>query len=372
MVSDSRKRFHFSRPNRDFRAVLAASCSAALLIYYPGPYHLMPSLNLLGWAELRGQPQTPEMLQQLLCAGPAAVRELGGEFFIEWEGCSARDHFGIVPAPGPAGKVVCHGELVGEVRPGPFGLDVEAAIGEAVLLRSGHGVVALSGGVDSALVAALASLPCLVVGTPGCHDITAATGVARGLGLEIFRRELTEREIEQALPLVLAAIPRITPVDASVGTAMYFVAEAAAEIGHERILCGQGADELFGGYSRYLSSPDLGRELERDFLDLPVQLARDQAISALHHTWFSMPYLDLRVVEAAIAIPPQEKVRDGIRKRPLRAVAARMLPVQVAEADKKAMQYGSGVWKVLQRLARRSGFSSSVSEYLHHVAAAKP
>jgi len=61
-----------------------------------------------------------------------------------------------------------------------------------------------------------------------------------------------------------------------------------------------------------------------------------------------MPYLDVRVVRAAQAIPAGEKVHGGVRKRPLREVAERHIPIEVARAEKKAMQYGSGIWRTIR------------------------
>ena len=63
-----------------------------------------------------------------------------------------------------------------------------------------------------------------------------------------------------------------------------------------------------------------------------------------------MPYLDIRVVRAARAIPAHEKVHDGQRKIPLREVAGRHIPQELAVYGKKAMQYRSGVWGVLKSL----------------------
>jgi len=111
---------------------------------------------------------------------------------------------------------------------------------------------------------------------------------------------------------VVRVIPDPTnTVEASIAATMYFAAAWAGEHGYTRILAGQGADEIFGGYARYLSSPDLAAELERDFADLGRQGARDQAVAALHGTYLSMPYLDIRVVRAAQAIPARERVRGG-------------------------------------------------------------
>jgi asparagine synthase (glutamine-hydrolysing) len=70
------------------------------------------------------------------------------------------------------------------------------AIVEAVSLRSNEGITALSGGVDSTLVAALARRECLVVGIQGSHDIRRARAAAAALGLKCFEEEIDPSEIE--------------------------------------------------------------------------------------------------------------------------------------------------------------------------------
>ena len=80
-----------------------------------------------------------------------------------------------------------------------------------------------------------------------------------------------------------------------------------------------------------------------------------------------MPYLDLRVVRAAQQIPAEEKVQHGRRKIPLRTVAERYISRDLAWKEKKAMQYGSGVWRVLQKLASKNGYKSSVQDYIDHI-----
>ena len=175
------------------------------------------------------------------------------------------------------------------------------------------------------------------------------------------------RRIEEALPVVIRTIPKKDPLNAGIALTQYFIARFAGEQGHRRIITGQGADEIFGGYSRYLETTTLGPDLDRDFAGLEQQAARDQAVAALHGTSLSMPYLDYRVVRAARAIPPEQKVRQGQRKVPLRKVAERHIPAEFAWYEKKAMQYGSGVWKELQRLARKKGYKTSVQDYIDHI-----
>jgi asparagine synthase (glutamine-hydrolysing) len=327
---------------------------------------MVSGVRLKGWIEVDGRRLSDGEVEKLLEDGPDIVSSFGGEFFLSWDGCSARDHFGIVPGDSPAGSIVCNGEVVGAVDPRPPELGLAQAIEAAIQLRMDEGVVALSGGVDSALVAAIARRECVVVGVEGSHDIEIAEAVAEVLGLSLNTAVIDPGRIEEALAAVLAVIPRQNPVDASIATTLYFVAEWAGDHGYERILAGQGADELFGGYARYLDTDALGDDLERDFRGLALQAARDQAVAGLFGAYFSLPYLDVRVVRKAMAIPPEEKVNGGVRKRPLREVAAMHMPSDLAYREKKAMQYGSGVMREMKRIARRRGYKG-VQEWLSSI-----
>jgi asparagine synthase (glutamine-hydrolysing) len=330
-------------------------------------------IDLLGWIELEGVRLSRDELQALLSQDQDRVLRFGGEFFLKWsdrtgQECMARDHFGIMPGECPSGTLVCRGEAVGRIDPGYRVMDLEKAIEVAVRLRSDEGVVALSGGVDSALVAKLAERDCVVVGLDGSHDLQHACRVAGELGLKLEQVVIDPGSVEDALRAVLMVIPKIDPVNASIAATLFFVARWAGEHGYRRILAGQGADELFGGYARYLQTKTLAEDMARDFQGLSTQLARDQAVANMHGAYFSLPYMDLRVVRTALVIPPENKVCCGVRKLPLREVAMRHLSPSIAQYEKKAMQYGSGVMKEIQRLANRNGYKKSVQEYVEKIA----
>ena len=317
--------------------------------------------------EKDGRQLAEEEIRAILQQDPAQVSSFSGEFFLEWNGCRARDHFGIIPGGCPPGEIICGDGHLGKVDPAYPLMDLDQAIAKAVELRSDEGVVALSGGVDSALVACLAGRECVVVGVPGSHDLHRAHLAAGSLDLNLHEVLIDPSEIETALAAVLPVIPKKDPVNASIAATLYFVCRWAGENGVERILAGQGADELFGGYSRYLHTATLAEDMERDFWALPRQLARDQAVAWLFGAYFSLPYMDCRVVRAARAIPAQMRVVNGVRKRPLRAVAARHLPESIACYEKKAMQYGSGVMKEMERLAGRRGHKKDLAGYLREI-----
>jgi asparagine synthase (glutamine-hydrolysing) len=267
----------------------------------------------------------------------------------------------------PKGTLICGNLVKGTIEPAVPDLPLEEAIITAVRLRSDEGVTALSGGVDSALVAKLAGRECVAVGLENSHDLKQAKYAAGALGLDCTYVTITEAEIEAALPVVVRTIPKKDPVNTGIALTQYFIARWAGENGYRRILTGQGADELFGGYARYSGSKDLEDELARDFLGLEAQAERDQAIAALYKTCLSMPFLDLRVVRAARAIPAHEKVQGDRRKIPLRTVAERHIPQDLAWKEKKAMQYGSGVWDVIRKLARKNGYKTSLQDYIDQI-----
>ncbi|MGB9175283.1 MAG: asparagine synthase C-terminal domain-containing protein [Methanoregula sp.] len=324
-------------------------------------------LKLSGWVERDGRRLSPEEIEKIVRERPGDLLRCGGEFFLEYDRCRARDHFGIMQGDCPKGTLICDNTVLGTIDPVVPDMPLEEAIITAVRLRSDEGITALSGGVDSTLVARLARRECVAVGLAGSHDLRQARHAADALGLACTTVTITPADIEDALPAVIGAIPKKDTMSTSIALTQYFIARSAAEQGYRRIITGQGADEIFGGYSRYLETTSLGADLERDFAGLEQQAARDQAVAALHGTYLSMPYVDYRVVRAARAIPPGEKVQGGHRKVPLRVVAERHIPAEFAWYEKKAMQYGSGVWKELQRLARKKGYKTSVQDYIDQI-----
>ncbi len=325
-------------------------------------------LSIRGWVEEGGLLLTDDQIQSILEEEPLRACRFGGEFAIEYGAYRLRDSLGVVPGNAPPGTLQKNGETICCIVPDPPEMLLEDAIREAVSLRkSDNSVVALSGGIDSSLIAALAVRPCLAVGLPGSHDLIRAEEVAAAIGCDIITVEIDPSRVELVLRQILSLLPSINPVDASIATTSFFLCEAAADHGYDRIISGQGADELFCGYTRYLESTDLTADRTADIADLPRQLARDQAVGGLFSVWISLPYLDSRVVRAADRIPVGEMIQSGVRKFPLRSVASAYLPEDIAWYEKKAMQYGSGIWKVIRDRARERGFKRAVQGYMKYI-----
>jgi len=191
---------------------------------------------------------------------------------------------------------------------------------------------------------------------PHTHDAKIAPEAAELLGFPLTLIDMSEEDVERALPSLIETINTTNPVEVSISIPLYFVARGTAE---RTIISGQGADELFGGYARYLQMDPvtLREEMERDYQRLlSIGVSRDHAIAHRFGKSLHTPYLDPKVVALANELPTPYKIRDGERKMILRDVGREIgLPQEIIDREKKAMQYSSGSMRLIRRLAKRAG-----------------
>jgi len=65
----------------------------------------MPIAQVKGWVELDANRLTPSQVEAVLSDDLSRASRFGGEFLLEWNGCKARDHFGIMAGRLPPGTV---------------------------------------------------------------------------------------------------------------------------------------------------------------------------------------------------------------------------------------------------------------------------
>ncbi len=109
------------------------------------------------------------------------------------------------------------------------------------------------------------------------------------------------------------------------------MAEQAAEAGFHVVLAGQGADELFGGYQRYVTeyckegSEKVFKTMFHDVVNIHASnLERDLKITGYHDVELRMPFASFDVAEFAVGLPIECKMEpkaDTLRKLVLRKVA---------------------------------------------------
>ncbi|WP_430505070.1 asparagine synthase C-terminal domain-containing protein [Haloparvum sp. PAK95] len=255
---------------------------------------------------------------------------------------------------------------------------VESALTEATTAVGANAdadglAVAFSGGVDSALVAGgVPDAPCYVAGFEGCHDVAAARDAAAEMDRDLRVVEITHEDLRRAVPELVAATGRRNPMDLNIALPLYLTAEAVAADGYDRLALGQGADELFGGYSKVVEPEDDDRVAAETVRGartetvrtLPDQLERDVLALRAAGVEPVTPLLADVVVDAALRLPEGLLATPGERKIALRRAAAGDVPESVRTADKKAVQYGTYVSRELDRLARQAGFKRRMDDHV--------
>ncbi len=239
--------------------------------------------------------------------------------------------------------------------------------------RAGTGI-AFSGGLDSTLVASLAkeagkNPDLFTVGMEGQPELDHAHEVAAELGLPITIHELNADEVLESLPDVVSIVESTDPVVVGVSVPFYFVCGKAREMGLELIAAGQMSDELFGGYARFEELVLDGRtdearlEMWKSVLAAPANdFEPGDKIAVSLGLEMRCPFAYTPLVEYVLKLPLSLKVRasegKAVRKYILRKLATNLkLPEVVVNRPKKAVQYSSGVQKVLIKEAKRRNLS---------------
>ena len=261
--------------------------------------------------------------------------------------------------------------------------ELEEALWDSVSKRT-RGIdrvgIIYSGGVDSTLIAKMASEYCDVilytVGTEESEDIEYAEKASKDMGLKFRKKIIPPEEYEKYLLNVAYAIDEIDLMKLAVGIPIYVASEMAKEDGIKVVLSGQGADELFGGYNRYgrilaeKGEEELKKSLHNDVMNIyKVNLERDDHCTMANGVELRVPFLDKDVVEVGLSLPIEYKLDDkGLRKKILRDIASNYIPDYIAYRPKKAAQYGSGSEKMIYAVARKYGYSKKkINEFFENV-----
>jgi len=217
---------------------------------------------------------------------------------------------------------------------------------EAVERSRADGIL-LSGGVDTGILAFVArpstGFTVALKDSPA-SDLVYSEKISQLLGIQHKKMEFTTEEALATLPEVIRILKTFDlalPNDLSI----YFALKLARGSGIGSVMTGDGADELFAGYSYMAELPP--KDLER-------------YIRRLSHNWhFSagylgkaldveirQPFLDEDFVRFALQISPEIKVKDGVGKYILRKSFEDLIPAEIVWRRKEPIEYGSGSTKL--------------------------
>jgi asparagine synthase (glutamine-hydrolysing) len=241
--------------------------------------------------------------------------------------------------------------------------------------------VAFSGGLDSSLIAFLLNknkvkVHLVYVSLRNGAETEKAKRAAEELNLPLQIHLFEESDVEKVVFKVVKLIEEADPVKISIGVPFYWISKKTAEAGFKILFAGQGADELFGGYKRYLDEYlHHGAEKAKEMMYYDIirihenNIERDFKICAFNGVELRLPFTSYHLAKFAIDLPVEfkmEKSLDTNRKLILRKVARDIgLPSSITEKPKKALQYTTGTNKALKKLAKKQ--NTTIREYIRQI-----
>ncbi|HEY6238036.1 MAG TPA: asparagine synthase-related protein [Thermoplasmata archaeon] len=216
--------------------------------------------------------------------------------------------------------------------------------------------VLFSGGLDSSLTALLlsphAAVSLWTLGLPNSKDLPDARSGAVALGLPLHEILFSAPDVREVLALPRAGWADPREPGRSVRLSLFL---ALRGCGETNLSLGQGADELFYGYARYarLDGPAAIAAASSDYLrlideDWPwtagIAVSLGKEVGSI--------FLDPEVARRARRLPPPATMLGEPPKAHLRAIARSLgLAPQLAERPKRALQYGTGIERLVRREA---------------------
>lgn len=235
----------------------------------------------------------------------------------------------------------------------------------SVLEEAGQGrrpdAVLLSGGLDSSITACVASgvwgRAICVLGPEGT-DRPYAGAVADALGLRLRRIDVALDELLDHVPDVTRILGSFDPMRIRNAVVQYVGLRAAREEGARLVATGDGADELFCGYS-YMVEMDAGerRAYRRHIAEIMTFAAEPMAEDLGMEV--RSPFLEDPVRDHALSLPDEVLVGDHAGRRwgkwVLREAFRGALPDEVLWRLKDPLEVGAGSRALASRLADRLG-----------------
>ncbi|MBU0590822.1 asparagine synthase C-terminal domain-containing protein [Candidatus Micrarchaeota archaeon] len=223
--------------------------------------------------------------------------------------------------------------------------------------------VSFSGGVDSTLIAQIAKqhvqTEIFCSGIDGCPDLEYSEKAAKLMGLELQRATILPEEVLD----IYGKCYKINPLDllqVEIMVPIWKVAESAAKKGHNVVLFGAAAEELFVGYEKYFLYKEEGKDLEKllkeDFKNLKRrEINWISRICKQHGIEARFPFYNQELANFVQEIPLEDRMDDRELKKPILREAAKLLgvPDLVIKRRKHAMQYASGIHKIIMKHANQ-------------------
>lgn len=235
-----------------------------------------------------------------------------------------------------------------------------------IKLSNGHKKIsiAFSGGLDSSIIAYLASKytrPVLYcVGFKDSRDVGLSQKSAKALNLDLNIIYLDNLDLKKYLDKTIKILGTDDNLITDLNVPLFIILEELKKQKYKNFLFGQGADTLFGGFARYAYKEEFGEEM---FFDIKNIYKTNLQYNFKVCDYFKInplyPFLEKEVVEFAVKISPDLKIKNGVQKYILREAFRKCLSKSIIEQQKKSFQYGSGAHKALKKISKNRFDKSS-------------
>lgn len=211
-------------------------------------------------------------------------------------------------------------------------------------------LISLSGGLDSSIIAyflkqrkpkAVTVIAEDFVST----DLTYCQMISKEMQLPLTIYNVKTEQILEAIEETIKILKNFNDIEIRNNVVMYLAIKWAKDNGKKSIITGDGADELFAGYSFLINKS--GEELEKEIKRIcSVMHFPTQEIGKALGIAIESPFLNDKVIQLAEKIPTNLKVNEEEGKRQgkwiLRKTFEKNIPRQIAWREKSPMQDGSG------------------------------
>lgn len=221
--------------------------------------------------------------------------------------------------------------------------------------RYNYGIF-LSGGIDSSLIYALMheagrNVRPIVLGSENAGDRNAAVALCEHYGQVPYKILCPdEAELFRTIHTTIRTVESFEPNLVRQSSLSMLLAQGAQAMGMDVVLCGEGADELFGGYPELVRSKNFSTDRQKFLEDLHrTQLQRVDRTAMAHTVEVRVPFLSNDVINLALSSAVEHlHVNPGAvpgkrSKILLRKAAGEVLGEEIRWRSKAVLSEGAGL-----------------------------